>query len=158
FAREQPPSPLQHFWTLAVEEQFYIVWPVVLGLVVVVSAVVGRRTAGEPVPRLPIAAVLLVVVAVSLWWSVTQTATDPTGAYFSTLTRAWELAVGAMVAVAATPLMRVRGGVAVAAGWIGLFAIVIAGNRYSPATPFPGYAAALPVGGTALVIGAGIGG
>src|SRR5207248_105596 len=97
------PSPLQHFWSLSVEEQFYIVWPLLL----VVSSLswlgVRRRRRREQAQRSVIAAVTLVlagIVAISLTASVRQTATSPSWAYFSIVTRAWELAVGAVVALA----------------------------------------------------------
>jgi peptidoglycan/LPS O-acetylase OafA/YrhL len=142
FAQGQPPSPVQHFWTLAVEEQFYLVWPVVLSLVLA-AAFLRKR-------------LLLVVVAAgaaSLAWSIHATAATPTSAYFSTPARAWELALGAALAIAVPHLGRVPA----AAGWIGLACIVAAAVTFSASTSFPGYAALLPTVGAALVIAAGIG-
>jgi peptidoglycan/LPS O-acetylase OafA/YrhL len=142
FAQGQPPSPVQHFWTLAVEEQFYLVWPVVLSLVL--FATILRRH-------------LLLIVAVagatSLWWSIHATAAMPMSAYFSTAARAWELALGAALAIATSRLRRVP----FAAGWLGLACIVAAAVAFSGSTQFPGYAALLPTVGAALVIAAGIG-
>ena len=142
FAQAQPPSPVQHFWTLAVEEQFYLVWPVVLSLVIF-TAVLRRR----------LLLVVLAAGAVSLAWSIHATAATPTSAYFSTAARAWELALGAALAIAASRLRRVPS----AAGWIGLACILTAAVAFSGATRFPGYAALLPTVGAALVIAAGIG-
>lgn len=156
FNRDLPPSPLLHFWSLAVEEQFYLVWPLVLSV-----TVFGRQTfrRGGPRPRnrsinlRRLAAVLVGTICVSLAWSAIQTSVDQTSAYFSTLTRAWELAAGALVAVLASrgafSKSLARGGVI---GWIGIIAILAAATLYSPATPFPGFAAALPVVGTVLVL------
>ena len=87
----RPPSPLQNYWSLSVEEQFYAAYPLVFLMVA------KRRIRLTLQARLAIP--LAIVVAVSFWWSVTQTATDPSVAYFSPFTRAWELAVGALVAV-----------------------------------------------------------
>ena len=133
---------MQHFWTLAVEEQFYLVWPVVLSLVIF-TAVLRRR----------LLLVVLAAGAVSLAWSIHATAATPTSAYFSTAARAWELALGAALAIAASRLRRVPS----AAGWIGLACILTAAVAFSGATRFPGYAALLPTVGAALVIAAGIG-
>jgi peptidoglycan/LPS O-acetylase OafA/YrhL len=142
FAQNRPPSPVQHFWTLAVEEQFYLVWPVALSLLLGV-AFLRRR--------------LLLVVSVgglaSLAWSIHATAASPAATYFSTAARAWELALGAMLALAGHRLRRTPG----AAGWLGLGLILAAGLAFSGSTPFPGWAALLPTVGAALVIAAGSG-
>ena len=132
----QPPSPVQHYWTLAVEEQFYLVWPVVLAGVLAV-----------PFLRRRLLWIVLAAAGASLAWSIHSTATDATYAYFSTATRAWELALGAALAIAAP---RLRG----AAAWLGLACICTAAVAFSGSTPFPGYAALLPTIGAALVIAA----
>src|SRR5439155_13986305 len=84
------------------------------------------------------------------------TATLPPAAYFSPFTRAWELALGAALAVAATTIARAPARWRIVTGWSGLLAIGGAAVGFSEATPFPGYAALLPTIGAALVIGAGI--
>jgi peptidoglycan/LPS O-acetylase OafA/YrhL len=160
FAQGSPPSPLQHFWTLAVEEQFYLAWPVLLAGAIMLM---GRRRSGpQPrdvrMPRGPLAVLLLVVIAASLAWSISDTSSAPQAAYFSTFTRAWELAAGALLAVGATSVARVSPAVRTVAGWTGLAGILCAGTLYSPGTAFPGYAALLPVGATVLVLSAGLGG
>ncbi len=136
FAQLQPPSPVQHYWTLAVEEQFYLVWPVVLAGVLAV-----------PFLRRRLLWIVLAAAGASLAWSIHSTTTDASYAYFSTATRAWELALGAALAIAAP---RLRG----AAAWLGLACIGTAAVAFSSSTPFPGYAALLPTVGAALVIAA----
>jgi peptidoglycan/LPS O-acetylase OafA/YrhL len=156
FNKDLPASPLQHFWSLAVEEQFYLVWPMVLSL-----TLFGRRTfersprrrRASPINTRLLAVVLIAIIGLSLSWSVHETTVDRAGAYFSTLTRSWELATGALVAVlAARGFFRkslARRGIV---GWLGLAAISASALVYTPATPFPGSAAAVPVLGTVLVL------
>jgi peptidoglycan/LPS O-acetylase OafA/YrhL len=164
FAQGQPPSPIQHFWSLAVEEQFYLVWPALLSLVVF-GAVFGFRRhhhRGDPAQTITersLWRLLIVIVLVglgSLAWSIHSTSLTPASAYFSTFARAWELALGAALAIAAPNLRRLPTGVSAAVGWLGLAGIACAAVLYSDSTRFPGYAALLPTLGAALVIGAGI--
>jgi hypothetical protein len=92
-------------------------------------------------------------------WSLAQTSTNPTSSYFSSLTRAWEIGVGGLVAVAALGLKdRLSASMRTTLASIGLLFIIFAAFRFDATTPFPGVAALLPVGGAALIIIAGIGG
>ncbi|GAB3229331.1 SGNH hydrolase domain-containing protein [Glycomyces halotolerans] len=155
------PSPLQHFWSLAVEEQYYLVWPLVLLGIAALGARLGspgrfqaRRNRGTG--RTAVIAGFLVLTALgSFYLSVTASAADPIWSYFGTHTRAWELAVGALVAVAAARLGRMPSPLAAAASWTGLAMIVASVFLIDESTVFPGYAAALPVAGAALVIASG---
>ncbi len=146
------PSPLQHYWSLAVEEQFYFVWPL---LVVLSIALISRaRRLGL---RQVLFAVLATVVVVSYLHSIVATASNGTAAFFSPFTRAWELALGCLIAVAEPALVR-RMSVAPAAalGWLGLAAIVWSVVSMDENTHFPGWIAAVPVLGAAAVIAAGV--
>ncbi|GII99321.1 peptidoglycan/LPS O-acetylase OafA/YrhL [Sediminihabitans luteus] len=140
-------TPVQHFWSLSVEEQFYLLWPLLVG---------GLVAAGVRVRRgwLPAAGVGLVVAA-SLTWSVHLTATDPAAAYFVSTTRFWELGLGALLATlvarASTPLPRPARLLAV---WGGLALIGWSVVVFDAATPFPSWTALVPTLGTALVIAA----
>ena len=147
FGRHMAPSPLQHYWTLAVEEQFYLVWPALLLL----TAMVARRQALRP----KLVAALAVIVICSFGWSVIETRTDPVWAFFSPLTRAWELGIGALLALGTTWLLRLPDRLGPWLSWAGLLAVLLSLVVLTGQTPFPGYAAALPVLGTALVIIAG---
>ena len=143
------PSPVLHFWSLSVEEQFYLVWPWLLLLLTIPARRLGRSL-------LPPLLVGLVVVAVpSLWWSMQQTASDPGWAYVSSLTRAWELAVGGGLAMLVPHLARLPRIAAALLGWAGLLAVLAAAMLYTEDTPFPGSAALLPVLGTAALVAAG---
>lgn len=148
FTAQLPPSPLQHMWSLGVEEQFYLVWPVLFLLVAVI--VRGARHRGT------LAAALLLIIGASLAWSVVQTSTNQVWAYYSPLTRACELAVGALIAVLAPTFSGVR------PAWVpellalcGLVGIVASALVLNSSTPYPGSAIVLPVISSALLITAG---
>ncbi|GAA2530123.1 acyltransferase family protein [Microbacterium mitrae] len=147
-AHNDAASAVQHYWSLSVEEQFYIVWPILL---IIGGCWLWRRSTISLVLRLGI--VVALVTAASFVSSVIMTALHPQEAYFVTYTRAWEFGVGALVALA--PSARFRGRAIVSI--IGLGAIVAAAIAFTPLTPFPGYWALIPVLGTALVIYAGPG-
>jgi peptidoglycan/LPS O-acetylase OafA/YrhL len=142
-----PPSPLQNFWTLSVEEQFYVVYPTIFLVVAGMRLRVSLRT------KLLVA--LGVATFVSLCWSIVQTTTNPNAAYFSPFTRAWELALGAMVALAAPLFARIPAALAATVTWGGLGAIVLAGLVFNSQTPYPGAYVMLPVLGAAMVIAGG---
>ncbi|MCX6401956.1 MAG: acyltransferase family protein [Propionibacteriales bacterium] len=158
FAEGEPPSPVQHYWSLAVEEQFYVVIPVLLLLIAV-----ALRRWGHVLPehanaslRRAVVAVLGVVTLASLAYSVYVTEANPTAAYFSTPARAWELGIGGLVA---TLLWGRRPNLprwaAELVGVTGLVLIAVATLTFSSATPMPGTAALVPVGGSALLLAAG---
>ncbi|TQC44644.1 acyltransferase, partial [Rhodococcus sp. WS4] len=155
-AADTPPSPFQHYWSLGVEEQFYLLWP---ALIIGVAWLVRRRTrhtdSDTPPSATPYLVLLAVVAAVSFAVSLDWTRTLPPWAFFSLPARAWELAAGGLVALSIRHWRRLPSVVAAAAGWLGLALIVAACIRLGETTPYPGTAALLPVVGTVLVIGAG---
>jgi peptidoglycan/LPS O-acetylase OafA/YrhL len=147
FAQGVEPSPLQHIWSLAVEEQFYLAWP---ALLLGVTWLWRRR--GLPV-RPVLWATVGAVFATSFVLGVHFTVEQPNAAYFSTVARAWELALGAMLALLGA--RRLPGVASAALGWAGLAAIVYAVFAFGPGTPFPGLAALVPTLGAAALILAG---
>jgi hypothetical protein len=136
---------------LSVEEQFYLVWPLLLFLAVRL----GRRDAGAG-RRIRWGTVVAIVGGCSLAYSLIATPAQPAIAYFATTTRVWEFAVGAGVALLAPSLRRSPRIVAIVVGVVGLAAVVSSALVYSPTTEFPGTAAIVPVLGAAAVIAAGV--
>lgn len=156
YLNTQAPSPFQHYWSLGVEEQFYLVWPL---LIIATAWLVGRlRRDAQPNSKAeaaPYALVLSLVAAASLTAAVLWTRSSPPWAFFSLPTRAWELAVGGLVALSIEQWRRLPPLPAAIAGWGGLALILLTCTQLGPATPYPGTAALLPALGTALVIGGG---
>ncbi|WP_413601603.1 acyltransferase family protein [Curtobacterium sp. Curtsp57] len=148
-ASDNQPSPFQHFWSLSVEEQFYIALPILL----VLLALALRRTRWHAPVRT--ARVLLgAVVVVSLVWCVVETRTAPGIAYFSTATRAWEFALGGLASTVtlAAPRTQVARLVRTGGSWLGVALLLTSLVVITPATAFPGIAALLPVAGATLVV------
>jgi peptidoglycan/LPS O-acetylase OafA/YrhL len=140
-------SPVQHFWSLGVEEQFYVLWPLLI-LAAVAIATIARAASGRVIMT-----VLAVVTAASLVFSIASTVAEPTVAYFSTFTRAWEFGFGALLAVFLRRVPRpLTEPLAAASSWVGFGMIIFAMITFSGATPFPSYTALIPVIGTVLVI------
>ncbi|WP_051246902.1 acyltransferase family protein [Nocardioides halotolerans] len=160
FQNDTPPSPLQHYWSLAVEEQFYVVWPLLVLLLCLYAAWRARRSAGQRSlgPRVRDLGVspLVVIIGVSFAYSVSYSTTDPVSAYFSPFTRAWELGIGALVACLSTRLILLKPSVQALLSWGGLAAVVVASLVFDGTTVFPGYAAALPVVGAAALLAGGL--
>lgn len=143
---ENAPPIAQHYWSLSLEEQFYVFWPL---LIVAVAWFVVRR--GGSLVRHSVS-VILAVTVVSLIACIWLTIVDPAPAYFVTPVRMWQFGAGALVALGPTlsrPWMR---SALWTAGWATLAVCVFA---YGPATPFPGYAAVLPVAAVTGIILAG---
>ncbi len=146
---QEATSPVLHFWTLAVEEQFYVVWPFVL-----ILFTRFKRRGGSDLTR-PLLVGLIAVFIPSLLWSLHQTANAAGWAYFSSFTRAWELALGGGLAILVPMLRRLARRPALVMGWVGLLAICWAAVFLTPDTPYPGTAALVPTFGTAAMLAAG---
>jgi peptidoglycan/LPS O-acetylase OafA/YrhL len=147
FSQGTSGSPLLHYWSLAVEEQFYLVYPALFILVAAIYKNRGLR------PRLAIA--LVIVIVASLTFSILDTHNAPINAYYSPFARAWELALGGLVAVGTSVLRKVPVLLATVMTWLGLAGIVTAGLVLSSSTSYPGSAVALPAFATGLVLAGG---
>ena len=144
-AQDAASTPIQHYWSLSVEEQFYLIWPAII----LVITVLARRSRASGRRRAVFIALLALGVA-SLVVSVLLTAADKPSAYFATPTRIWEFVAGALLVF----LPRIDGAEVLRAivAWIGLAAIAYAAVTFTDASPFPGAIAAIPVLGSAAVI------
>ena len=149
FTASAPPSALQNYWSLSVEEQFYVVYPTLFLLVASVRGRISLRT------RMTV--VMVVIASTSYWFSITQTMSNQTSAYFSPFTRAWELALGALIALGTSWLMQIPKRISASATWIGFAAIAVAAFTFNAQTIYPGALVAVPVVGAALIIGGGVG-
>jgi peptidoglycan/LPS O-acetylase OafA/YrhL len=142
------PSSFQHFWSLSVEEQFYMVWP---SLLLLVGVGFGRKHGR----RKSLLWLLLVIMSVSLILSIRTTSSSPSWAYFGTQTRVWELAFGALLAVTVDIWTKMPPALASQMSWFGLGMIMLSAFIYNGSTEYPGAAVVLPVMGAAWVIAGG---
>ena len=149
-AEDQNPSLVQHYWSLSVEEQFYVVWP----LLIIVVLWLVRRHGLRLLPLLTLA--LTVVVLASFAWSVVRTAASPGEAYFATTTRVWQLGVGALLVLLTPRLERLPQAARTLLAAGGVVGIALTLVTVDTGTPWPGTAAALPTLATAAVIAAGL--
>ncbi len=140
------PSSLRHFWSLAVEEQFYLLWPVV---------VFGAVKYGKANWKKWLVGVGVVAGAASLITSILITKGHPGAGYYLPYSRFWEISAGALLALAGARFDKFPNLVRAIGGWIGLVAIVVAAVIFSEKTVFPGYAALLPIVATVLMLVAG---
>jgi peptidoglycan/LPS O-acetylase OafA/YrhL len=146
FATVSAPSPFLHFWSLAVEEQFYLVWPALILL-----AARGLH------PRARVAFALIGIVATAFAINLFLTDVAPNWAFYSLPTRAWELGLGGLVAIASGAMARAPRGVTSSLGWLGLAGIGVATLTYDETLAYPGVAALVPSIGAAALLAGGTG-
>ena len=138
FAATTSPSPFLHFWSLSVEEQFYLVWPALIVLL---------TWRGGSSRRLIVA--LLIGVVASFALSIWLTDTSPARAFYLLPTRVWQLGVGGLLALVGV-MGTSRGAGALA--WAGLAAVAVAGVALTAEMPYPGLAALLPTAGAVALL------
>jgi peptidoglycan/LPS O-acetylase OafA/YrhL len=150
-------SPLQHFWSLSVQGQFFAAWPLVVLGVIACARRLAERGRTRLTPAVLLAAVTGIAVAASFAGALWLVAVDQPVAYFSTFTRFWEIGAGALLALALRSGVRRPGrgpwgpwrGLL---GWAGLALVVGSGFLVDGARVFPGAWALVPVCGAALVL------
>ncbi len=140
-----PPSALQHYWSLAVEEQFYVVWPALLALLL------WRGIGARSRATIGIAAISAASLVVCIW----QTSTSQPWAFFGLHARAWELGAGALLALAWPRLTATSPIIRGVSAWVGLGVVIATCFLVDEAMAFPGLIAVAPVVGTLLVLAAG---
>jgi peptidoglycan/LPS O-acetylase OafA/YrhL len=138
FAITPDSQPLLHYWSLAVEEQFYVVFPLFLYLIV--------RFTKRPL------AIMLGCAAISFALCVFLTRSHPTMAFYVLPSRAWELLAGAALALYRSEGGRLAERFRSGAGWIGAALIAVSIALIDEKNGFPGWIAALPVLGTVLIL------
>ena len=148
FAQHNAASVVQHFWSLSIQGQFYLVWPLLVAVVALTARLVRRSL------RTTLLVALAVTFAASLTYSVVLTAADQPLAYFHSLTRVWEFALGGLLALAIDSVTLPRT-VRIVLGWIGVLGLVSCGMVLQVGTMFPGYFALWPTLCASFVIAAG---
>ncbi|MGW0520831.1 acyltransferase family protein [Crossiella sp. NPDC003009] len=148
FAQNNVASVAQHFWSLSIQGQFYLVWPLLIGLLALVALQNGREL------RRYLAGALAVIGGASLVYSVALTAADQPLAYFHSLTRVWEFALGGLLALGIEAIVLSRG-IRIVLGWLGVLGLLSCGVVLNVGSIFPGYGALWPTVSAALVLIAG---
>lgn len=150
-ANHSTASPLQHFWSLSIQGQVFILWPLLL-----LVGMLGWKKLRSRYPRLSYRAVMGGIFAtlflVSLSYSVVTTATRQEWAYFDTFARLWEFALGSLIAICLPWVHKIPRWVSVPFGWVGLAAIISCGMLLQVEYQFPGYLALWPVLAAAAII------
>ena len=145
FSPDVESNPLLHTWSLAVEEQFYLVWP----MLIMLGLLFWRS-------KKSLLVVLSLLTLLSLAVSVWSTASMQTFAFYQLPSRAWEFGIGGLAALLPVGFIKLPSGVWLGFGWLGVGMILASGHYISSMSTFPGWVALLPVLGTtaALVAGA----
>ncbi|UOQ86820.1 acyltransferase family protein [Gracilibacillus salinarum] len=145
-AQNNEASPLQHFWALSLQGQFYITWP----LIIFFAYLLAKKVWKTPI-RKTLLGVLITIFILSLCYSVYITKVNQPWAYFNTFARAWEFSLGGILALL-LPYLKCNTYVSTCIGWIGLAIISFTGLLLPVSNVFPGYVALLPTAGVILVI------
>ncbi|RSM85277.1 acyltransferase [Kibdelosporangium aridum] len=148
YAQNQTASVVQHFWSLSIQGQFYVVWPVLVASVVVIARMTRQHL------RFTLFVVLLALFVASLLHSIWLTTANQPLAYFHSLTRVWEFAFGGLLALGITSIAPSRA-LRIVLGWIGVVGLVSCGIVLHVGSLFPGYLALWPVTAAALILLAG---
>jgi peptidoglycan/LPS O-acetylase OafA/YrhL len=139
---ELPPSPIQHYWSLAVEEQFYMLWPALIAIVTIGARNVKAR----------VAATMAIIVVLSLAMSILLVDSHPAWTFFGLHTRAWELGLGSFLYVTYLAVRQMSVQLRARISWSGLVLIAISVVSFGGVSGFPGWIAMIPVLATCAVL------
>ncbi|PID00872.1 acyltransferase family protein [Sporosarcina sp. P29] len=145
-AKDNFASPFQHFWSLSVQGQFYLIWPALLASIYYLA----RKFLKTPVYKTLLGSLIIVFIC-SLVLSVYQTNVNQPFAYFNTFTRIWEFSIGGIFALL-SPYLFFNKRWSVVLGWLGLAIIGLTGILFPVSTVFPGYLALIPISGVLLIL------
>lgn len=148
-AREGTQSPVQHFWSMSIQGQFYLVWAVLFALLALLAKLTSRKAL-----KLMALGAMAAVFAASFAYSVHLTAANQQLAYFHTGTRLWEFALGGATALLIAKV-KLPMGIRVAIGWLGLAGLVLCGALVNVSAMFPGWIALWPTAAALFVLLAG---
>ena len=137
-AQNNEASPVQHFWAMSVQGQFYFIWPILLVFSIIVAKYILKKSV-----RFTFLITLLCVFSLSLMYSIYLTERNQPWAYFDTFTRVWEFSLGGIVAIIISHII-LRKAYSVILGWLGLIGILCCGIILQVGSMFPGYAALWP--------------
>jgi len=148
-ARDTVPNPLQHYWALSVQVQFYVLWPF---LILLTGYFAVKRKAPKSSFGLSVGATFVISLLYSIW----ATNANQTAAYFDTFARLWEFALGGLVAIYQPMLQGWLSARARAVlGWVGVAGVISCGFVLETSSTFPGYLALWPTLSAAMVVAAG---
>ncbi|WP_277679847.1 acyltransferase family protein [Gracilibacillus dipsosauri] len=145
-AQNNAASPLQHFWALSVQGQFYLTWP----FIIFITFIIAKKVLKTPT-RKTLLAILTILFVASISYSIYITTVNQPWAYFDTFARIWEFSLGGILALL-IPYLNFSKLINLIIGWVGLIIILFTGIILPVSTVFPGYAALLPITGVILVI------
>lgn len=146
----QMKTPVEHFWALSIQGQFYLVWFVLFSFVLFILKKNEKLNA-----RRLLNVVLISVFIVSFLYSIYLTAVNQQLAYFITFTRVWEFALGGLICINLS-YVKINNTLSVLLGWIGLIGLLLTGILFEVSTMFPGYIALWPMMCAVFILVSGI--
>ncbi|MUK87356.1 acyltransferase family protein [Ornithinibacillus sp. L9] len=145
-AQNNEASPVQHFWAMSLQGQFYLIWPVVMLIAIFLDKYIIKKSF-----RTSVLMVLITLFTISIIYSIYKTSANQSWAYFDTFARVWEFTLGGILALTIFKV-HLKESIAVILGWLGLVIIISTGLLLPVSTVFPGYAALYPITGVILIM------
>src|SRR5699024_9330409 len=146
--QNNPQSPVQHFWAMSIQGQFYVIWFVIVSLAILISKKLNISL------KKVFTAVLLILFTISLIYSIYITSMNQPWAYFDTGERVFEFAVGGLLMIYIFYL-NIHRYVSFILGWIGLAVLLLTGILLDVQGTFPGLIALIPISAAVLILLAG---